>query len=158
MSDYLSRRIQQHPQIETHLGTEVTALHGHDQLMSVDLTRRFDHTVQKRPCVGLFFFIGAIPATDWLDGISLDDHGFVLTGTDLTEDLAPIWTALGRRRLPLETSIPRVFAAGDVRHGSTKRVAAAVGEGSSAIPSIYRAITTGIETDTAGPPAPSITV
>jgi thioredoxin reductase (NADPH) len=159
MSDYLARRIRQHPRIDTHLGTEVTALHGHDSLSGVDLTRRSDGIVQQRRCVGLFCFIGATPATGWLDGISLDDHGFVLTGTDLTdEDLPPVWGALRRRPLPFETSLPRVFAVGDVRHGSTKRVAAAVGEGSSAVPSMRRAIITGVEADLAGPPVSSVTV
>jgi thioredoxin reductase (NADPH) len=115
--------------------------------------------VQQQRCVGLFCFTGATPATGWLDGISLDDHGFVLTGTDLTdEDLPPVWGALGRRPFPFETSTPRVFAVGDVRHGSTKRVAAAVGEGSSAVPSMRRAIITGVEADLAGPPVSSVTV
>ena len=159
MSNYLARRIRQHPRIDIHLATEVTALHGHDSLSGVDLRRRSDGIVQQRRCVGLFCFIGARPATGWLEGISLDDHGFVLTGTDLTdEDLPSVWGALRRRPLPFETSIPRVFAVGDVRHGSTKRVAAAVGEGSSAVPSMRRAIITGVETDLAGPPVSSVTV
>jgi thioredoxin reductase (NADPH) len=154
MSDYLARRLRQHPRIDTHLGTEVTALHGREDLTGVDLAHRSDGTVRNRPCAGLFCFVGATPATGWLDGVSLDDHGFVLTDTGLTDqDLAPSWIALGRRPLPFETSVPRVFAIGDVRHGSIKRVGAAVGEGASVIPSIHRAITTEIDADTAGPPA-----
>jgi thioredoxin reductase (NADPH) len=157
MSEYLARRIREHPRIDTHLGTELTALHGRDHLSGVDVTRRRDGTVRELRCACLFCFIGATPATDWLDGVALDDHGFVLTGTDVTDqDLAPVWAELGRRPLPFETSMPRVFAAGDVRHGSTKRVAAAVGEGSSVIPSVHRAIATRIEADTAGPPATSV--
>jgi thioredoxin reductase (NADPH) len=157
MSDYLARRIREHPRINTHLGTEVTALHGRDHLTGVGLTRRSDGAEQELPCACLFCFIGAIPATDWLDGIALDDHGFVLTGTELTDhDLPPVWATLARRPLPFETSTPGVFAAGDVRHGSIKRVAAAVGEGSSVIPSVHRAIAR-IEADTAGPPATAVT-
>jgi thioredoxin reductase (NADPH) len=159
MSDYLARRIRQHPRIDTHLGTEVTALDGGDHLTGVDLTRRSDAAVQERRCVGLFCFIGATPATDWLDGIALDDHGFVLTDTALTDDdLSPVWATLARRPLPFETSMARVFAVGDVRRGSTKRVAAAVGEGSSAIPSIHRAITAPIQADTAGSRTPPVAV
>jgi len=159
MSDYLARRIRQHPRIDIHLGTEVTALHGHDRLAGVDLTRRSDGAVQELPCAGLFCFIGATPATGWLDGVCLDDDGFVLTDAGLTDqDLPPVWATVGRRPLPFETSMPRVFAVGDVRRGSMKRVAAAVGEGSSAIPSVHRAIAIGIDADVAGPPPTSVTV
>jgi thioredoxin reductase (NADPH) len=141
MSDYLVRRIREHGQIDVHLGTEVTALHGEGYLTGVDLTRRSDGAVERRPCTGLFCFIGATPATGWLDGIVLDDDGFVLTDTELAKrDLSHVWDALGRRPLPFETSVPRVFAVGDVRRASMKRVAAAAGEGSSAIPSVHRAI------------------
>jgi thioredoxin reductase (NADPH) len=141
MSDYLVRRLREHPHITIHLRTEVTALHGDEHLSAVDLTRRSDDTVVRRRCSGLFCFIGATPATNWLDGVVLDEDGFVLTDTELTEQhLSPVWAALGRSPLPFETSLPRVFAVGDVRRASMKRVAAAVGEGSSAIASVHRAI------------------
>ena len=141
MSDYLVRRIREHPRITTHLGTEVTELHGGDELTAVDLTRRRDGAVARRPCKAVFCFIGATPATAWLDGVALDEDGFVLTDTELTDEhLSSAWPGLGRRPLPFETSIPGVFAVGDVRRSSMKRVAAAVGEGSSAIPSVHRAI------------------
>jgi thioredoxin reductase (NADPH) len=141
MSDYLVRRVREHPRIEIHLGSEVTGLRGEEALSGVELTRRSDGVVQERPCAGLFCFIGATPATAWLDGVVLDDDGFVLTDTELSDDdLSPAWSALGRRPLPFETSVPRMFAVGDVRRASMKRVAAAVGEGSSAIPSVHRAI------------------
>jgi thioredoxin reductase (NADPH) len=141
MSDYLVRRVREHPNIQTHLETEVTALRGDDALTGVELTRRSDGAVQERPCKGLFCFIGATPATAWLDGVMLDEAGFVLTDADLRdEDLPPAWAALDRRPLAFETSMPCVFAVGDVRRSSMKRVAAAVGEGSSAIPSVHRAI------------------
>jgi thioredoxin reductase (NADPH) len=85
----------------------------------------------------LFIFIGAKPHTEWLQGtLALDDHGFVLTGADL-EDFPPEFSHLGRRRLPLETSVPGMFAVGDVRHGSVKRVTAAAGEGSTAVAMIH---------------------
>ncbi len=90
-------------------------------------------------CLALFSFIGADPATGWLSGCAaLDERGFVLTDRSLGEDpLAGRWEALGRRPLPFETSHPGLFAAGDVRAGSTKRVAAAVGEGSAAVRSVH---------------------
>jgi thioredoxin reductase (NADPH) len=153
MSDYLARRIREHAHIQTHLGTEVTALHGEDRLSGVEVTHRSNGEVQRRPCVGLFCFIGATPATDWLDGVVLDQSGFVLTDTELSDqDLSPVWAALGRLPLPFETSVPRLFAVGDVRRASMKRVAAAVGEGSSAIPSVHRAIAICADADLAGPP------
>ncbi|HEX5293114.1 MAG TPA: hypothetical protein VFX25_29935 [Streptosporangiaceae bacterium] len=89
----------------------------------------------------MFCFIGAVPATDWLTGIRQDDRGFVLTDARLDGITAePAWAALGRAPLPFETSQPGVFAAGDVRAGSMKRVAAAVGEGASAIRSVHAAL------------------
>jgi thioredoxin reductase (NADPH) len=141
MSQYLIDRVQEHPGIAIHLGTEVTALRGEDRLAGVELTRHSDAAVMSVPCTGLFCFIGATPATAWLDGVELDDDGFVLTDTELDDGrLSAGYAALGRRPLPFETSVPRVFAVGDVRCASMKRVAAAVGEGSSAIPSVHRAI------------------
>ena len=93
--------------------------------------------------MGLFCFIGAEPATSWLAGIANGDDGFIRTDVQLTDgDLGPDWTTLGRRPLPFETSIPGVFAVGDVHSGSMKRVAAATGEGASAIASVHKAIST----------------
>jgi thioredoxin reductase (NADPH) len=89
----------------------------------------------------LFCFIGAAPATDWLAGIVLDVDGFVLTDERLTaEKLGPAWTLLGRRPLPFETSVPGVFAVGDVRSGNVKRVASAVGEGSIAVALVHQTL------------------
>jgi thioredoxin reductase (NADPH) len=90
-------------------------------------------------CAGLFCFIGAVPATDWLVELERDQDGFVHTGADVI-GLGDAWRDVGRMPLPFETSVPRVFAAGDVRRGSMKRVAAAVGEGSSAVASVHRAL------------------
>jgi thioredoxin reductase (NADPH) len=98
---------------------------------------------EARGCRGLFCFIGAEPATGWLARVALDRNGFIRTDAQLTAaDLDGTWTALGRLPLPFETSAPAVFAVGDVRNGSIKRVAAAVGEGSSAVSSVHRAIGT----------------
>jgi thioredoxin reductase (NADPH) len=89
---------------------------------------------------GLFCFIGAEPATSWLTSLDRDTDGFLLTGSDIEVQSLEQWQGLGREPLPFETSTPRVFAAGDVRRGSMKRVAAAVGEGSSAVASVHRVL------------------
>ena len=90
------------------------------------------------PCQGLFCFIGAVPATAWLgDSVVLDRSGFVLTDRSLADDVVASSAFGARDPLPFETSALGVFAVGDVRHGSMKRVAAAVGEGSSAVRSVH---------------------
>jgi hypothetical protein len=95
-------------------------------------------------CRGLFCLIGAEPATEWLSGVAVDEDGFIRTDRDLTsQDLSATWSLLGRARLPYETSVPAVFAAGDVRSGSMKRVASAVGEGASTIRSVHLALAPG---------------
>ena len=89
------------------------------------------------PCTGLFCFIGADPSTEWLEGVvAFDASGFVLTDRSLPDDVLAT-TYATRDPLPFETSVPGVFAAGDVRHASLNRVAAAVGEGSSAVRSVH---------------------
>jgi thioredoxin reductase (NADPH) len=90
-------------------------------------------------CTALFSFIGAEPASEWLSGCAaLDERGFVLTDRSLgSEQLDDRWEALGRRPLPYETSHPGLFAVGDIRAGSTKRVAAAVGEGSAVVSAVH---------------------
>jgi thioredoxin reductase (NADPH) len=141
MSTYLVDRILAHPHIRVRTSTEVTALAGDVALDHIDLTDTDGENTRRHPCRGLFCFIGAEPATDWALGVSLDSHGFVLTDVQLNAaKLAPIWAALERAPLPYETSIPGVFAAGDVRAGSMKRVASAVGEGASAVRSVHAAI------------------
>ena len=141
MSQYLVERIVADPRISVHTSSEVTALDGRTSLASIGLTDRSTGEAVTAECVALFCFIGATPATDWLEGVAVDDDGFVLTDTQLApDDLGADWAALGRAPLPFETSIPAVFAAGDVRHGSMKRVAAAVGEGASAVASVHAAI------------------
>ncbi|WP_127552318.1 cyclic nucleotide-binding domain-containing thioredoxin-disulfide reductase [Actinoplanes sp. OR16] len=118
MSSYLVDRILADPRITVLTGTEITSLHGGDHLEALTLTGR-DQPLQ---CRGLFSFIGAVAATGWLDGPELDKDGFVITDEQF------------------RTSVPGVFAAGDVRHGSLKRVAAAVGEGSSAVRAVHRVL------------------
>jgi thioredoxin reductase (NADPH) len=145
MSAYLADRIVADPAITVRTSTEVTALHGDGHLEGITL-----HTAtpgggqdSRQPCQGLFCFIGATPATGWLQDVLTDDHGFILTDTQLGDASLPaIWADLGRRPLAFETSQPRVFATGDVRAGSMKRVAAAVGEGASAIRSVHAALGT----------------
>jgi thioredoxin reductase (NADPH) len=137
MSRYLAERIEEHPGIEVLLEANIVGVDGSDALERIVVhlaatgeQRIFDSRY-------LFIFIGAKPHTEWLQGtLALDDHGFVLTGADL-EELPPEFSHLGRSRLPLETSVPGMFAAGDVRHGSVKRVTAAAGEGSTAVAMIH---------------------
>ena len=142
MSDYLVQRLQAHPGITIRTGSEVSGLGGGDSLESIELTNRSGadaSAVETVECSGLFCFIGATPATEWLDGVALDEDGFVLTDVQLTDEvLAGSWPEEFGTPLPFETSIPGVFAAGDVRIGSMKRVAAAVGEGASAVASVHR--------------------
>lgn len=136
MSNYLVDRLADDPRIRVHTGTRVAALHGDAVLEQVSLAGDTEGVVD---CRGLFCFIGAEPATGWLPQLDRDEDGFVRTGADVRER-GGVWRGLGREPLPFETSLPRVFAAGDVRRGSMKRVAAAVGEGSSAVASVHRAL------------------
>jgi thioredoxin reductase (NADPH) len=141
MSAYLVDRLLAHPRVTVRGRSEVTRLDGGDFLQEISVTDRAAGTTQIQACSGLFCFIGAEPATSWLTGIATEDDGFIRTDVQLTdEDLGPAWAAIGRRPLPFETSIPGVFAVGDVRSGSMKRVAAATGEGASAIASVHKAI------------------
>ncbi|MFL5664744.1 MAG: FAD-dependent oxidoreductase [Ktedonobacteraceae bacterium] len=137
MSRYLVDRIEAEARIDVRTNTRITALDGDRTLTSVRVTTGDCDVVL--PYLALFSFIGADPATGWLSGCAaLDEGGFVLTDRSLGEEhLAGRWEVLGRRPQPFETSHPGLFAAGDVRAGSTKRVAAAVGEGSAAVRSVH---------------------
>lgn len=136
MSAYLVDRILADPRIDVRTSTEVTALGGDDRLREIRLGSDEPH-----PCEALFCFIGADPETAWLTGLATDRDGFLRTDAQLAPDeLGSAWQALGRSPLPFECSVPGVFAAGDVRSGSMKRVAAAVGEGASAVRSVHAAI------------------
>lgn len=142
MSAYLADRIIADPGIQIRTGTQVAALHGENQLQALTLEPVSGAgPAELQECVGLFCFIGAIPATAWLGGLATDAHGFLRTDAQLADsELGERWSGLGRRPLPFETSHPGIFAAGDVRAGSMKRVAAAVGEGASAVSSVHAAL------------------
>jgi thioredoxin reductase (NADPH) len=139
MSRYLVDRLDADPRIAVETHTEVRALRGDGRLTGVSVERTASGRRDDLDLAAVFCFIGAVPATHWLGGcLATDDKGFLRTDRDLTAaDLGPTWDALGRTPLPYETSVPGVFAAGDVRAGSIKRVAAAVGEGSTAVRSIH---------------------
>ena len=141
MSTYLLTRLRAHPLVTIMLNAEVTGLDGDGALQHITLTDTLGGTTSGQACRGLFCFIGAEPATRWLHDVQLDDAGAVRTDIRLDSDqLGATWDTLGRDPLPFETSIPNVFAAGDVRLSSAKRVAAAVGEGASAVRAIHTAI------------------
>jgi thioredoxin reductase (NADPH) len=141
MSAYLVDRLLVHPRVTVQCRSEVTRLDGADFLEEINITDRAADTTRAQTCSGLFCFIGAEPATSWLTGIATVDNGFIRTDVQLSNaDLGPAWADLGRTPLPFETNVPGVFAVGDVRSGSMKRVAAATGEGASAIASVHKAI------------------
>src|SRR6059036_4333020 len=139
MSDYLSRRVQAQPNIEILYRTEIRKMFGDQKLEQVELenTRTGERGTIKTPAV--FSMIGARPCTEWLPPeIERDEKGFIKTGADVAE--APAWRENKRRPAPLETSLPGIFAAGDVRSGSVKRCAAAVGEGGMAVAGIHTSL------------------
>jgi thioredoxin reductase (NADPH) len=137
MSRYLVDRIEGDKRIVVRRNTRIVALEGRESLTGVRISGPVGE--ETLASGALFSFIGADPASQWLSGFAaLDDRGFVLTDRSLRrENLNARWEALGRSPLPFESSHPGLFAAGDVRSGSTKRVAAAVGEGSAAVRSIH---------------------
>jgi thioredoxin reductase (NADPH) len=148
MSSYLVDRVEAHPRIRVLTHTTVEAAHGTTCLEELILWNHADDVERAVPAHTMFVFIGALPNTDWLSGtVSRDEKGFLLSGRDLARADLP-WP-LERDPVPLETSIPGVFAAGDVRHGSVKRVASAVGEGAMAVQLVdaYRAEPHGADRD-----------
>jgi thioredoxin reductase (NADPH) len=138
MSRYLVDRLERHPRITVKTETVVTGLDGEESLAAVRI--RDPEGERRIVCAALFSFIGADAGAAWLSSCAaLDEDGFVLTDRDLLpEHLGDRWSAIGRTPLPFETSRPGLFAVGDVRSGSMKRVAAAVGEGSSAVRSVHQ--------------------
>lgn len=140
MSRYLSRRIEETPNIELKSHTEVVALLGNDHLEVVRWKNNQTGAVEEHPVSHLFMMTGAAPNTDWLGNcVVLDSNGYVKTGPQLTvDDLRGASWPLARPPFLLETSLPGVFAVGDARGGSIKRVAAAVGEGSTAISFVHQ--------------------
>jgi thioredoxin reductase (NADPH) len=136
MSYYLIQQIEQNPKINVLTCTEVHRVTGEGHLEMLTLIDNRTGDTEEVSCGRMFIFIGASPRTEWLDGVlARDDHGFILTGPDLRNVCG--WT-LDRPPHHLETSVPGVFATGDVRSASAKRVAAAVGEGSMAVMLVHR--------------------
>ena len=142
MSRYLIRRIEQTPNIELHANTEVVALEGTDHLERVTWRNNQTGQTASHNIAHLFSMTGAVPNSSWLNGcVICDQIGFIKTGLDLTtEDLAKAHWPLKRPPFLLETSLPGVFAVGDIREGSVKRVASAVGEGSIAVSFVHQTL------------------
>ena len=143
MSRYLVERIEVAPNIEVRLHSEVVAGRGDGHLQKLTVADRAAGTEEEVATEWLFVFIGASPRTDWLgDDVARDEKGFLITGNDvLTHPAAGRWP-LARSPFVLETSVPGVFAAGDVRLDSMKRVASAVGEGAMAVYLVHRYLAT----------------
>jgi thioredoxin reductase (NADPH) len=142
MSRYLVRRIEEAPTIVLRPHTEIASLEGGDHLESVRWRNSQTGETEEHKISHVFIMTGAVPNTRWLKGcLALDRKVFIKTGPDLSpEDLSAARWPLGRRPYLLETSVPMVFAAGDVRSGSIKRVASAVGEGSVAISFVHQVL------------------
>ena len=142
MSRYLIRRIEDHPAIVLHVRTEIVGLEGDHHLERVTWRDNQSGRVETLDIRHVFSMTGAMPSTAWLQGcLALDARGFIKTGPDLSpEDLAAARWPLGRAPHLLETSLPGVFAVGDVRSGSVKRAASAVGEGSIAIAAVHQVL------------------
>jgi thioredoxin reductase (NADPH) len=140
MSRYLIRRIEQTPNITLRIHTEISSLAGDSQLERV--TWQHEGSSETRNIGHLFLMTGAVPNTGWLQGcVALDEKGFVRTGSDLhADDPARLQWPLARAPYLLETNLPGIFAVGDVRCGSVKRVAAAVGEGSGCVQYVHRVL------------------
>jgi thioredoxin reductase (NADPH) len=142
MSSYLIRRIEECPNITLHTRTRLTSLQGTEHLERVSWRCDAEQQDQQHAIGHVFLMLGASPNTRWLQGaLTLDERGFVKTGPELgAKELSPAYRTLGRPPFALESSLPGIFAAGDVRADSVKRVAASVGEGSSCVQSIHRAL------------------
>ena len=138
MSDYLIREIGAAPNVDVRYGVQAVDGTGTDHLESLVLEDTKTRMRRHVPADGLFVLVGSQPRTEWLgEGLARDGEGFILTGQDVLDDPGGRWHA-DRHPLPHETSLPGVFAAGDVRRGAVKRVASAVGEGAITIPLVHR--------------------
>ncbi len=143
MSSYLVRAIESTPNVVVRHRTEVVDGSGDETLESLKLADRTNDTVEEVPAAALFVMIGGEPHTQWLpDGLARDAQGYLITGRDLLEQHGEHWD-YDREPLTLETSVPGVFAAGDVRQGSMKRVAAAVGEGGTVVRLVHEHLRSG---------------
>jgi len=144
MSQYLVDRITETPNVTVRTSAAIASVEGGRELQAVDLEDLSDHTHERLPLTSVFLFIGAAPRTEWLgDLIERDNAGFILTGPALTRDgKPPVGWGLDRDPYLLETSVPGVFAAGDARARSVKRIASAVGEGSMTIQLVHQYLAT----------------
>src|ERR1700737_2626016 len=140
MSQYLIDQIKQTPNIQIWPHASVSEVHGETHLEEISFLCSDTDKIERVPASGMFIFIGALPRTDWLAGVvERDERGFILTGPDLIRDgQRPKGWALERDPFLLETNVPGIFAVGDVRHGSIKRVASGVGEGSVAVQFVHQ--------------------
>ncbi len=140
MSQYLIDQIKATPNIEIWANASVTEVHGESHLEEISVLCSDSNNIERVKASSMFIFIGALPRTDWLgDIVERDERGFILTGPDISRDGAhPKGWKLERDPFLLETNIPGIFAVGDVRHGSVKRVASGVGEGSVAVQFIHQ--------------------
>lgn len=139
MSDYLARRIEKHPKIEVLRHVEVDALRGDGRFEGFRVRDRRTGDRRDLDCSAAFVFIGARPRTDWVPrGVAVDPKGFLLTGAEAAG--TGRWPLLDREPCAVETTCPGIFAAGDVRSGSTKRVAFAVGDGALAVTCAHRVL------------------
>lgn len=135
MSDYLVQQIRRTPNIEVRLGAEVVGAEGDERMERLAIRDRASNAVETIPAKLLFVLIGAVPHTDWLAGaVQRDARGFIVTGHDVDLGAWP----MDRKPMSFETSMPGVFAVGDVRLGSVKRVASAVGEGAVAVQHVHQ--------------------
>ncbi len=141
MSAYLVNQIEAAENITVRTNTNVVGVHGAEVLDAVDITNRVDGSAETLELAAMFVFIGQAPRTDWLgDLIERDEAGFVLTGTDLvTGDHLKGWP-LERHPFLLETNVPGILCAGDVRAGSVKRIASSVGEGAMAVRFVHQVL------------------
>jgi len=137
MSEYLAHRILSTPNIEVHFSSEITQVNGDRRIESVDVIDKTTGATSQLPCTAIFVFIGAEPHGSWLPAsMARDELGYLQTGSDVVK--SGHWPLKDRDPCPLETSLPRVLAGGDVRAGSTKRVGFAVGDGSFAVTCTHR--------------------
>ena len=139
MSEYLVTQIEDNDNIEVRLNTNVVAVEGEEHLERISMKNSKTGETQTALANSLFIFIGAAPKTDWLDGSGeRDERGFILSGSALSKHgKRPKGWRLDRDPFLLETNVPGIFVAGDVRHGSVKRCASAVGEGSIAVQFVH---------------------
>jgi thioredoxin reductase (NADPH) len=150
MSDYLIRQIEATVNIAVRLGTEVIDAHAAEHLEALTVRDRASGRCERVQAAALFLLIGGEPRTQWLPDTIQREQGYILTGRDVVRDGAHPWQwPLDREPLPLEASVPGVFAAGDVRYRSIKRVASAVGDGATVVRLVHEYLTTVVLEETA---------